>query len=297
MRYKSGSSFRRALEDRLRSISLETGAPLVRLRKMVVFERFLARLLEHQPDKWILKGGYSLQLRLGNRARTTKDIDVFTKVQKEKIQSSLRDAGSLNLEDWFEFEVSKSTRSIAVGFGGERYHIRALLDGRTFDQFIIDVGLDDLMLGDIEHLITPPLLAFAGFQPTVLPCYSIVQQIAEKFHAYTRPRSTGESTRVKDLVDILILASIDRIDAKELLTALRGTFDSSKTHRMPMDFPDPPAAWVRSYRRMADEVGLGFTTLEEGSHAAKVFLNPILMGEAKGSWNPADWSWQKNRGI
>ena len=101
------------------------------------------------------------------------------------------------------------------------------------------------MVGDVEHLITPPLLAFAGFQPTVIPCCSIVQQIAEKFHAYTRPRSTGESTRVKDLVDILILASTDRIDAKELLSALKVTFDSSGTHRLTMDFPDPPAAWRR----------------------------------------------------
>ena len=249
MKYKSGSAFRRALEDRIRRVNLQAGVPLVRLRKMVAFERFLARLLQHQPEKWILKGGYSLQLRLGDRARTTKDIDVSTTVQKEKIQSSLRDAGFLDLDDWFEFEVSESTRSIAEGFEGARYHIRALLDGRTFEQFIIDVGLDDLIVGDVEYLSTPPVLEFAEIQPTVIPCFPIAQQIAEKFHAYTRPRSIGESTRVKDLIDILILASIDRIDAKEFLKALKGTFSRRKTHRLPIDFPNPPAAWVRSYGR------------------------------------------------
>lgn len=50
MTYRSGASFRRALEDRLRAQSLETGAPLVRLRKMVVFDRFLVRLIQDQPD-------------------------------------------------------------------------------------------------------------------------------------------------------------------------------------------------------------------------------------------------------
>lgn len=50
MIYSTGAGFRRALEDRLRSQSLLTGAPLVRLRKLVVFDRFLARLTRDQPD-------------------------------------------------------------------------------------------------------------------------------------------------------------------------------------------------------------------------------------------------------
>ncbi len=49
MKYRSGASFRRALEDRLRAQSLETGSPLSRLRKMVVFDRFLVRLVQDQP--------------------------------------------------------------------------------------------------------------------------------------------------------------------------------------------------------------------------------------------------------
>jgi hypothetical protein len=56
MTYRSGASFRHALEDRLRVRSLGTGAPLVRLRKMVVFDRFLARLIQDRPHAWVLKG-------------------------------------------------------------------------------------------------------------------------------------------------------------------------------------------------------------------------------------------------
>jgi hypothetical protein len=50
VRYTSGASFRRALEDRLRRRSIETGQPLVRLRKLVAFDRFLFRLLTAFPD-------------------------------------------------------------------------------------------------------------------------------------------------------------------------------------------------------------------------------------------------------
>jgi len=77
MKYSSSGAFRRALEDCLRTINIQSGAPLVRIRKMVTFDRFLARLLRYQPDQWVVKGGLALQLRLGDRARTTKDMDML----------------------------------------------------------------------------------------------------------------------------------------------------------------------------------------------------------------------------
>lgn len=45
MRYTSSGAFRQALEDRLRTERLDTGTPLVRLRKMVPFERALKEAL------------------------------------------------------------------------------------------------------------------------------------------------------------------------------------------------------------------------------------------------------------
>ena len=75
MKYATGADFRRALETRLRTLSQRDGAPLARLRKFIAFDRLLARLLYAEPEAWVLKGGLALQLRLGQRARTTKDMD------------------------------------------------------------------------------------------------------------------------------------------------------------------------------------------------------------------------------
>lgn len=77
MKYETGADFRRALEDRLLAQGRSTGRPLIRLRRAVVFDRFLARLLVAEPGAWVLKGGLALQLQLGDRARVTNDVDVL----------------------------------------------------------------------------------------------------------------------------------------------------------------------------------------------------------------------------
>ena len=65
MKYPNAGALRQALEERLRTQAIQTGTPLIRLRKMVAFERLLARLIAGREEIWILKGGFALELRLG----------------------------------------------------------------------------------------------------------------------------------------------------------------------------------------------------------------------------------------
>jgi hypothetical protein len=74
--YGSALALRQGLEDRLLARSIETGASIDRLRRRVLLERILARLQTAEPGVWVLKGGMALEVRLGDRARVTKDIDV-----------------------------------------------------------------------------------------------------------------------------------------------------------------------------------------------------------------------------
>jgi hypothetical protein len=48
----------------------------------------------------------ALQLRLGNRARTTKGMDVLTLLQAPEIITALRKASSMDLSDWFSYEIA-----------------------------------------------------------------------------------------------------------------------------------------------------------------------------------------------
>jgi hypothetical protein len=72
--YTNASGLRTALEHRLKQMAEASHLDLDRLRRHVAFDRFLARLFSKPIEGLIVKGGYTLELRL-NRARTTKDID------------------------------------------------------------------------------------------------------------------------------------------------------------------------------------------------------------------------------
>jgi len=74
MKYAAPEAFRAALDQRIRNEAAASGVPVMRLRKRVAFERFLARLTVVDPQRWVLKGAYALDLRLGLRARTTKGL-------------------------------------------------------------------------------------------------------------------------------------------------------------------------------------------------------------------------------
>jgi Nucleotidyl transferase AbiEii toxin, Type IV TA system len=293
VRYQTAAAFRRALEERLRQQSLE-GRPLARLRKMVAFDRFLARLTKKESQAWMVKGGFALQLRLGNRARTTKDIDVAaaSRWTREQTAAHLRSAASLGLGDWFEFEIGESAEA-ATGAPqhGFRFPVRCLLDGRQFENFHLDVGYGDPVLETPEVLTAPDLLGFAGIRPAKVRCYPLTTQVAEKLHTYTRTYASGQTSRARDLADILLAASLEPFDSATLKKAIDATFRARASHAVPQELPDPPARIAVSYRRLAREFGLPWPTTEEAAQAAAQFLNPILKGDARGRWNPVEWRW------
>lgn len=294
MKYKSGAAFRRALEERLRQQSLEGGQSLVRLRKMVAFDRFLARLAEKECEAWIVKGGFALQLRLGTRARTTKDIDVsaINRWTREETAAHLRAVASLVLGDWFEFEVGEPAEA-ATGAPGQglRFPIRCLLDGRQFENFHLDVGHGDPVLDAPDLLTAPDLLAFADIAPAKVRCYPLATQIAEKLHTYTRLFASGETSRARDLVDILLAASLKQFNNAKRRQAIEATFQARGSHAVPREMPDPPERISTSYKQLSRELDLPWPTIEQAAQAAGQFLNPILMGKAHPRWDPIAWKW------
>lgn len=289
--YQSGSAFRRALEQRLNAKAISSGIPLVRLRKTVAFDRFLARLVSAQPELWALKGGLALQLRLGGRSRTTKDIDLLSFSIEDQVISLLREAAARDLGDWFRFEVAAPVQPAQPGQNGLRYSIQTLLDGRTFESFHVDVGVGDAVVEPLEFLAVTDLLDFADLSPTLFPCYPITQQIAEKFHAYTKPRKSGESSRVKDLVDILLLAELQPISGIKLQQAIQSTFSTEATHSTPANVPPPPAGWASEYRRLASDLSLTPADLEQAFQLLRTFLDPVLSGELPIEWDPKRKVW------
>jgi len=258
VRYETAAAFRRALEDRLKERSHHDGARLARLRKQVAFDRLLARLVRIAPDEWALKGGFALQLRMSDRARTTRDIDLAWQAHENELLDRLIEATIEDLGDFFSFRVERTTADPDRMGGAHRFRVGASLAGRLFETFLLDVGeWDGPTTGQPEALTTPDLLGFAGIEPVRVPAIPLTRQVAEKLHAYTRRYEGGRvSSRPKDLVDLALIAQLFALDAARLLLDLQEVFASRGTHDLPSDLPRPPGEWRVPYRQLAVEVGL-----------------------------------------
>jgi predicted nucleotidyltransferase component of viral defense system len=294
VRYETAKAFRTALEQRLKNEAQATGIALIRLRKRVAFERFLARLATSESSGWVLKGAFALELRLGLRARTTKDIDLGRADDEEAATEHLKAATHIDLGDFFVFEVRRTPAlDAATGFHAVRYTVRADLDARRFEQFPVDVAFSEATPIQVEPLFGANSLEFADIAALQLPVVSLEQHVAEKVHAYTGAfgRDQRESTRVKDLVDLVLIGELAEIDAKRLHQALTNTFAQRGRQPLPNAIPSPPSSWARPYAVLAREVGIA-DGVEAGHAAAARLLDPVLRSEVGGQWDCAARHWR-----
>jgi predicted nucleotidyltransferase component of viral defense system len=294
VKYGSATAFRRALETRLTADARDTGRSVVRLRKEVAFDRLLARLFTVAPERWVLKGALALDYRFGDRARTTKDIDLASAGDEASATADLLAAQAVDLKDFFSFLIERtSALDRLVDGAAVRYHVRAELAGRVFDEFLLDVGFDPPSGVELDRLRGPDILAFADIAPIEVPAVPIEVHVAEKLHAYTRDYGLGSvrSTRVKDLVDLVLIAAESSLDARRLWTALETTFGRRASHRVPAKLPRPPADWRVPFGRMARTVAID-SDVETGFDSAARMLDPILGRTiGSGAWDPLAQIW------
>ena len=279
MRYRDATAFRQALEQRLRSHAAGDPARLTRNRKRVAFDRLLARLNEAAPDRWLLKGGFALDLRLSERARSTRDIDIDWQAAEEELFETLIDAAALTADDHFTF-FAERTRTPPERIGGShRFRVTATLADRLFETFLLDVGLPSDPVAEHDTLTTPNLLAFADIEPVDVPAMPLDRHIAEKLHAYTR-RYAGDqpSSRAKDLIDIVLMSELASFGLSQLHDVIVRLFEVRGTHDLPPFLPAPPREWAVPYRALAEEVGVD-PDLSVGHRLAAAFLDPVLADE------------------
>ena len=256
-----------ALEDRLNRMAKDNSADIMRLRRHVAFDRLLARLFSGHTKDLIVKGGYALELWINN-ARTTKDIDISFKgnlggvwtgersSDPKALQDFLQNLVSVDTKDFFEFIISNAVLDLENAlYGGYRFPIEARMAGRVFIKFEVDVAAGDTWLEPHERVKTQDWFGFAGIEAPTIPVISQEQQFAEKVHAYTLPRKTPNS-RVKDLVDILLLIENGTLKTERIKNALSKTFQRRKTHPIPLDFPEPPESWKTPFKKMAETCGI-----------------------------------------
>jgi hypothetical protein len=269
--YNSGVALRTALEERLKRISREEAVDLQRLRRQVAFDRLLARIFEQAQTDWVLKGGYAMELRF-KTARATKDLDFTVRVQPAGMLERLQDVGVLDLGDFFTFRVGEPMMDLdGAPHGGARYPIEAMLGGRTFVRFHLDVGVGDVIVDPVEFVRARDWVGFAGIAPPDVPMIQREQQFAEKLHAYTLPRPTAPNSRVRDLVDLALLIRSGTLDASRVVECITRTFTRRNTHPVPRTLSAPPQSWNTPFVTLAEECSLAISSGEAFADLVQYF--------------------------
>lgn len=146
-------------------------------------------------------------------------------------------------------------------YGGSRYPVEAIMDGRTFVKFHLDVGVGDVVMDPPERARMRDWLGFAGIAPPAVPMIQREQQLAEKLHAYTLPR-TAPNSRVRDLVDMVLLIQSGTLEPGRVVEALHATFSRRATHSVPEALIPPPEEWNSPFARLAAECSLELSASE-----------------------------------
>jgi hypothetical protein len=260
-RYRDATALRRALEVRLKQQAADTGTDLARRRRLVVFDRIAARLSADPAAGWVLKGGAVMEFRLCGRARMTKDMDLAARPDGEPglvgpaVRELLIDGLAVDEDgDGFLFQVSPpiDLNADTAGRGGWRFSVEARLAGRIFATVRIDVVARGEEIALTERLPLPNTLSFAGTPPRDIEAVDRRQHFAEKLHAFTRDYGDRPNTRVKDLVDLVLLIESGLAPDASVVDAVRHVFAVRATHEVPAMLPEPPPSWVHTYPELAE---------------------------------------------
>jgi hypothetical protein len=246
-----------ALERRLQTQSDETGIGLDRLRRRVLLERIIARLVAAEPGLWVLKGGMALEVRLRDAARLTRDIDLG-------LRGSFADAADLHERliealtadpDGDGFLITPGPpaplREHAAGHLTWRVPVSAQLAGKRFGGTHLDVSPRPHELGLTDRLKMPNSLNFAGIPDPVIDVVDVHRHAAEKLHALCRDFGDRENSRVRDLVDIVILIEHNQLDPAKVATSVRQVWSERDADAPPLTLPSLPESWPHRYEQLA----------------------------------------------
>jgi hypothetical protein len=240
-----------------------------------------------------VKGATALLARdLG--VRGTIDIDLYRDANVDVALRELREAAASDLGDWFTFEIGPA-QAVSDGADGARVPIEALIGPTVWASFHVDlVGTAVRMTGDPDDV---PALARVGMPDVSQPgyrAYPLVDHVADKvvamFDRYGK--TAAPSSRYKDLIDLVAIATGASIEAAAQIRALRSEA-ARRTVELPDRFEVPDReAWERGYAAEARRSLLDIAqTLDEALEIVAPFLDPLLRGEAKGRWDSEAMAW------
>jgi hypothetical protein len=266
------------------------------------FDRFLSRVFaEGEQSEWLLKGGMSMLARVP-RSRTTKDMDLaaLQATDLAEAETALVELVDIGLGDHLTFRLIRST---PTGLGDNqpavatrRYFFACIdIDHDTqIDTVTVDVVVGPPPVGRPEVVepanrlhLRRPLISY----PYRL--YPVSDQIAEKVCATMDTNYPGgkRSSRVKDLVDLVVLAHTQTVDLHELRLVIAAK--RALSNIAPFERFDIPTDWTRTYPSTAKGVPSAASfTAKTAADLVASFIDPALDKSSNtATWDPQTLAW------
>jgi hypothetical protein len=236
------------------------------------------------------------------RSRTTKDVDLAALHSSDlaEAERALAALVEVNLQDHLTFRL---IRSMPTGLGENQHGVAtrryffACIDvdhDTQVDTVVVDVvvgpppvGRPDVVEPANRLYLRRPLITF----PYRL--YPVADQVADKVCATMDTQYPGgkRSSRVKDLVDLVVIAHTQAVDLDELRLAIAAKRELSGI--APFGHFDVPAKWIRTYPATAKGVPAAepFSAQTAASLVAS-FVDPALGKRPNpAAWDPQALAW------
>lgn len=293
MQYENAGQFDRAAKKSIRESGRDPGTAY----REMLRDRFLCRVFSEDDPRFLLKGGAGMLARIPD-ARATKDVD-FAMRGRESAEAALRELNRLaskDLGDFCAFRLTGWRESLDENGYSRLLKLRyaSYVGDEEKDPILIDLSLDCTTTQPAERVAPANRVEIEGVAVFDYLAYPLADQLADKLCAVMELQPGGwQSSRMKDLVDIVAYATNEAFDLKQLAHAIRSEC-AKRSMAVPARF-EAPVSWRARFAAFAGKNGVPaeYVDFEAASGLAAAFFDPALAEEiaADATWDPASAEW------
>jgi hypothetical protein len=232
----------------------------------------LDRVRADDGPRFLVKGGVSIELRLGLRVRATKDVDLVFRGDATEMLDALEEALDQPYAG-FAFRRKGEVEDIR-DTGSQRLEVQLSFGGRGWQTLQLEVAKPEAE--EIE--LVPVAVGISDFgldSPETVACLSLRYQIAQKLHAVTEQPSERPNLRFWDLIDLILLGALLDDDLRPVRDAAVSVFETRGTHAWPPELV-VPEAWRAPYAASVVEIEAGLPAdVEEAAARVRQFIAAI----------------------
>ena len=292
--YASPKAVEMAVKEAARRSPLDTNRAI----SGFYFHRLLCRVFSDPNSPFILKGGLGVLARTTN-ARYTRDIDLTTsRLDINAAVDELKILASKDLDDFVSFQYVSCNPIKAEDEYREGCTVSfdVFLGAKRVQTVSVDLVADEINCGAPERISPVDRIELSDIESYDYLVYPAEKALADKVCGIVERHGDRPSSRVKDLVDIVVYAENVAFNFNPLSDALKTEFSARKlpsqwVFNLPSEWGDVQA---RQYRKLAKQAGIpdSFHDIRNAEVLAKELIEPCLSGQAGlKNWNTDTLTW------